>query len=376
MGKGFAKIYQSEADNPKLWENATLYLVYQKLKTVAWWPEGTIKRPCRALAKRLAVSINTLRKAVAGLEELGLVEVSLSDRNTWALRVKYVEADSAPAQTAPQIGPQPAAGVNLLNAPKNAPSPVLAAPEPTLSEPEPEEKEPADEPVLLTVSKNDTPAYQNLTQSVSKFDTPAYQNLIQQPYIDNNIINNNINTPHNPPETQKDAGFALFWQAYPNKKGKQAALKKWTTGKYDPALILPTLEKQKKLRDWVKADGKFIPHARTYLNQRRYEDLLPEGEEHYVLDFKQPKTEREVLLTAWLEATNPDLLKNDNQKINSAFEPDRILFEQIVAKCGGNLQEAFSVLRHGWRLGCASLRAIAERAASYIDDLRENKNDI
>ena len=35
MGKGFAKIYQSEEDNPKLWENATLYLVYQKLKTVA-----------------------------------------------------------------------------------------------------------------------------------------------------------------------------------------------------------------------------------------------------------------------------------------------------------------------------------------------------
>ena len=175
---------------------------------------------------------------------------------------------------------------------------------------------------------------------------------------------------------QKDAGFELFWNAYPNKRGKQAALKKWTTGKYNPADILPTLEKQKKLRDWVKADGKFVPHARTYLNQKRYEDVLPSGEEYYTLDFKQPKTEREVLLTAWLEATNPDLLKNDNQKINSAFEPDRVLFEQIVVKCGGNLQEAFAVLRHGWRLGCASLRAIAERAASYIDDLRENKNDI
>lgn len=367
-----------------MWENATLYLVYQKLKTVAWWPEGTIKRPCRALAKRLAVSINTLRKAVAGLEELGLVEVALSDRNTWALRVKYVENEPA-AQNDPQIGPQPAAGVNLLNAPKNAPSPVFGTAEPVLSateqtkkEPAPEEKEPIPTAVMPTVSKNDTPLYQNLIQSVSKFDTTAYQNLIQQPYIDNNIINNNIYNPHNPPtlaqkDAGKDAGFELFWNTYPNKRGKQAALKKWTTGKYNPADILPSLEKQKKLRDWVKADGKFVPHARTYLNQKRYEDVLPSGEEYYTLDFKQPKTEREVLLTAWLEATNPDLLKNDNQKINSAFEPDRVLFEQIVVKCGGNLQEAFAVLRHGWRLGCASLRAIAERAASYIDDLRENK---
>lgn len=177
MGKGFAKIYQSEEDNPKLWENATLYLVYQKLKTVAWWPEGTIKRPCRALAKRLAVSINTLRKAVAGLEELGLVEVALSDRNTWALRVKYVENEPA-AQNDPQIGPQPAAGVNLLNAPKNVPSHVLGAAEPVLSateqtkkEPAPEEKEPIPTVVMPTVSKNDTPLYQNLIQSVSKFDT-------------------------------------------------------------------------------------------------------------------------------------------------------------------------------------------------------------
>ena len=114
-----------------------------------------------------------------------------------------------------------------------------------------------------------------------------------------------------------------------------------------------------------------MPHARTYPNQKRYEDVLPYGEEYYTLDFKQPKTKREVLLTAWLEATNPDLLKNDNQKINSAFEPDRVMFEQIVARCGGNLQEAFAVLRHGWQLGCNTMRAIAERAAAYINDLNE-----
>lgn len=196
--------------------------------------------------------------------------------------------------------------------------------------------------------------------------------MIQQPYIDNNIINNNIYNPHNPPTlAQKDAGFELFWNAYPNKKGKQAALKKWTTGKYNPADILPSLEKQKKLRDWVKADGKFVPHARTYLNQKRYEDCLPQSEEYYILNFEHPQTAREKTLRAWIEATNPALLKNDNQKINNVFETDRALFEQIVAKCGGDLDFAFAVMRHGWQLGCNTMRAIAERAAAYINDLNE-----
>lgn len=376
MGKGFAKIYQSEEDNPKLWENATLYLVYQKLKTVAWWPEGTIKRPCRALAKRLAVSINTLRKAVAGLEELGLVEVALSDRNTWALRVKYVENEPA-AQNDPQIGPQPAAGVNLLNAPKNAPSPVLGTAEPVLSateqtkkEPAPEEKEPIPTVVMPTVSKNDTPLYQNLIQSVSKFDTTAYQNLTQPPLYRDYLYINNIYTPYNPPMNQK-LGFETFWTAYPNKKGKQPALKKWNSGKYDPDIILPVLEKQKKLRDWVKQDGHFVPLAKTYLNQKRYEDCLPQSEEYYILNFEHPQTAREKTLRAWIEATNPALLKNDNKKINNVFETDRALFEQIVAKCGGDLDFAFAVMRHGWQLGCNTMRAIAERAAAYINDLNE-----
>lgn len=375
MGKGYIKLYRSEADIPQLWENAALFCVYQKLKMVALWPEGVIKRPSRVLARQCAVSRNTLYKAIGELEKLGLLDVDISDRNTWALRVKYVEQE--PRQNTPLEKPEAADGLPSSNETENAAPSVL---EPAMAAAEPSAQ--ANHFVGSTQmgpagSKNEpipVPVVQNLNQGGSKNEPVAVQNLNQPPLYRDYLYINNIYNPHNPPTlAQKDAGFELFWNAYPNKRGKQAALKKWTTGKYNPADILPSLEKQKKLRDWVKADGKFVPHARTYLNQKRYEDVLPYGEEYYTLDFKQPKTKREVLLTAWLEATNPDLLKNDNQKINSAFEPDRVLFEQIVVKCGGNLQEAFAVLRHGWRLGCASLRAIAERAASYIDDLRENK---
>nr|DAH80542.1 MAG TPA: putative GntR-family transcriptional regulator [Caudoviricetes sp.] len=371
MGKGFAKIYQSEADNPKLWENATLYLVYQKLKTVAWWPEGTIKRPCRALAKRLAVSINTLRKAVAGLEELGLVEVALSDRNTWALRVKYVEQE--PRQNTPLGEPAAADGLPTSNDTENAAPSVL---EPAMAAAESSAQVNhfnQTDKMVPPVSKNDTTGanlYQNLTQVVSKNDTTACQNLTQPPLYRDYLYINNIYTPYNPPMNQK-LGFETFWTAYPNKKGKQPALKKWNSGKYDPDIILPVLEKQKKLRDWVKQDGHFVPLAKTYLNQKRYEDCLPQSEEYYILNFEHPQTAREKTLRAWIEATNPALLKNDNKKINNVFETDRALFEQIVAKCGGDLDFAFAVMRHGWQLGCNTMRAIAERAAAYINDLNE-----
>ncbi len=371
MGKGFVRIYRSEADIPQLWENAALFCVYQKLKMVALWPEGVIKRPIRVLARQCAVSVNTLRKAVSGLENLNLVEVDISDRNTWALRVKYVEQE--PRQNTPLGEPATADEAPMPNEAENAAPAVLESATAAAESSAQANHFVGSTQMVPAVSKNDTTGanlYQNLTQVVSKNDTTACQNLTQPPLYRDYIYINNITTPYNPPMNQK-LGFETFWTAYPNKKGKQPALKKWNSGKYDPDIILPVLEKQKKLRDWVKQDGHFVPLAKTYLNQKRYEDCLPQSEEYYILNFEHPQTAREKTLRAWIEATNPALLKNDNQKINNVFETDRALFEQIVAKCGGDLDFAFAVMRHGWQLGCNTMRAIAERAAAYINDLNE-----
>lgn len=368
MGKGYTKLYRSEADIPQLWRNTALFCVYQKLKIVALWPEGTINKPSRVLALQLAVSRNTLHKAIEGLAALGLVEISISAKNTWALRVKYVEPEIVSAQISPEIGPQPASGVNLLETRKN---PVRADLNRLDSVPAPAAPKEITNKINAPAEKN-VPAVQNLSQLGSKIEPTAAQNLSHLTLYRNIFIDNIYKNPHYPPtQTSADPGFAAFWVAYPNKKGKQPALKKWNGGKFDPLVILPVLEQQKRLRDWVKDGGKFIPHAKTYLHQRRWEDVLPSGEEYYILDFKNPQTEREKLLTAWLEATNPELLKNDNQTINSTFEPDRVLFEQIVTKCGASLPQAFKIMRHGWKMGCASLRAILERTASYLDDLQE-----
>lgn len=373
MGKGYIKLYRSEADIPKLWENNALFAVYQKLKIVALWPEGTINRPSRVLAKQLAISRNTLRKALEGLQELGLVWVDITDKNTLYLRVTYIEQDPWNQLNAPENGPQPARGVNLLNQPKQQNKPVLGPTAPVFAD-SAATGSPAAGPDEVG-SKFEPPAMlgQNLSHVGSKFEPKLGQNLSHLTYYRNSSIEfNNIN-PHNPPTQLLENGFTAFWNAYPNKKGKQPAIKKWMKGKFDLAVILPALEKQKKLRRWVKDNGQYVPHATTYLNQRRWEDELPEGEENYVVDFKNPTTEREVVLRVWLERTNPELLQNGNQQINSTFEAERALFEQLVKRCGGSLEKTYGVLKHGWQRGCTSIRSIVERTGSYLDDLQQEE---
>jgi len=72
-----------------------------------------------------------------------------------------------------------------------------------------------------------------------------------------------------------DGGFAAFWNCYPKKIGKAEALKAWRKIKPDLLLqtqIMDAVMTQKHSEQWVKDGGQFIPHASTWLNQRRWED--------------------------------------------------------------------------------------------------------
>ena len=73
--------------------------------------------------------------------------------------------------------------------------------------------------------------------------------------------------------------FGDFWNAYPKKVGRAEAQKAWR--KQFPAgdvdgITLPAIERQKKSAQWTKDGGQFIPNPSTWLNQRRWEDELPE----------------------------------------------------------------------------------------------------
>jgi len=70
--------------------------------------------------------------------------------------------------------------------------------------------------------------------------------------------------------------FTQFWKAYPRKVGKAAALKSWKTKKPPLDKCLRTLSLLVKTDQWMREDGRYIPHPATWLNQGRWDDV-PEG---------------------------------------------------------------------------------------------------
>lgn len=70
-------------------------------------------------------------------------------------------------------------------------------------------------------------------------------------------------------------GFREFWETYPRKIAKQDALKAWKKLNPTPELqqrILSAVAIAVKSEQWRRDGGKFIPHASTWLNGRRFED--------------------------------------------------------------------------------------------------------
>ena len=72
------------------------------------------------------------------------------------------------------------------------------------------------------------------------------------------------------------SGFDAFWTAYPNGKAKQAAAKAWAKISPDEqlqAMILVAVEAQKQSADWRRDGGQYVPHAATWLNGERWNDV-------------------------------------------------------------------------------------------------------
>lgn len=72
-----------------------------------------------------------------------------------------------------------------------------------------------------------------------------------------------------------DARFETFWISYPRKVAKHdasRAFKKLALVNGDFEKVLAALEAAKASEQWQRDEGKFIPHASTWLNGRRFED--------------------------------------------------------------------------------------------------------
>lgn len=72
-----------------------------------------------------------------------------------------------------------------------------------------------------------------------------------------------------------DERFRQFWLVYPNKKGKDDALKAWQKRNPSAALtelIVAAVVRQTQWADWTKDGGRFIPHPSTWLNRGSWDD--------------------------------------------------------------------------------------------------------
>lgn len=84
------------------------------------------------------------------------------------------------------------------------------------------------------------------------------------------ITANAVIIPSKPKATE--AGFETFWQRYPRRVGKQAALKAWLAAQrrgHDTERIMAGLARHDGA--WPD-ETEFIPHPATWLNQGRYDD--------------------------------------------------------------------------------------------------------
>jgi len=93
--------------------------------------------------------------------------------------------------------------------------------------------------------------------------------------------------------TPRARGFDEFWEHYPRKEAKAPARREWERLDPDDKLmkkILDDIERKRGSPQWKDDGGRYIPLPKTYLHQRRWEDIGIQGlshgyEEHPADDF-------------------------------------------------------------------------------------------
>jgi DNA-binding transcriptional ArsR family regulator len=95
--------------------------------------------------------------------------------------------------------------------------------------------------------------------------------------------------------------FAHFWSNYPRKESKRKAEQAWSKLKRaDRLAALDALSAHVERWRHERTEAKFIPHPPTWLNQRRWEDQLPEPQAQTLGLSKAAQTIQEMMKDAIL----------------------------------------------------------------------------
>ena len=136
---------------------------------------------------------------------------------------------------------------------------------------------------------SDKPMLGNPMLENPMLENPMLENRTQyntKEYNTKEFITKEFITKDIPPishKRKKDCSdlFNQFWTAYPKHIAKQSAVKAFEKLKPDEKLLeamLKAIEMQRESKQWEKDGGAFIPYPATWLNQRRWEDELPQVE--------------------------------------------------------------------------------------------------
>ena len=77
-------------------------------------------------------------------------------------------------------------------------------------------------------------------------------------------------------ENECPQGFGAFWELYPVKLGKEKALDAWKRLNPDPRAVCDGVKKWRQTEQWKKDNGRFIPRAARFLEEKHY-GFLPRG---------------------------------------------------------------------------------------------------
>lgn len=69
------------------------------------------------------------------------------------------------------------------------------------------------------------------------------------------------------------AGFLEFWDLYPVKLGKDAAISAWKRCSPDPKAVCDGVRKWLQTKQWIKDQGRFIPRAAKFIEEQHYAHL-------------------------------------------------------------------------------------------------------
>ena len=131
---------------------------------------------------------------------------------------------------------------------------------------------------------SDKPMFENPMSENPMLENPMLENRTQyntKEYNTKEFITKDI--PPISPKVKTDCSdlFNQFWDSYPKHIAKQSAVKAFEKLKPDEKLLeamLKAIARQKESKQWEKDGGAFIPYPATWLNQRRWEDELPQVE--------------------------------------------------------------------------------------------------